>query len=46
MVDWADSPTAPTSPAKSETVNPVGRPSFERPANKDLDVRKLMAELS
>ena len=46
IVDCADNPIDPTSPALSETVNPVGRPSFERPANKDLAVLKFIDEFS
>ena len=41
MVDWVDNPIEPTLPAESETVKLVGRPSFERPANHDLEARKL-----
>ena len=46
IVDCDETESDPTLPAASETVNPVGRPSFERPANKDLDAQKLIAELS
>jgi hypothetical protein len=46
IVDWDETESNPTSPVASEIVKPVGNPSLERPANKDFDVRKLIAELS
>ena len=46
MFDWDEIESNPTFPVASDTVNPVGSPSFERPANNDFEVRKLIAELS
>jgi hypothetical protein len=46
IVDCDETESDPTLPAASETVNPFGRPSFERPANNDFEVRNEIAELS
>ena len=46
IVDCDETESDPTLPVASETVNPVGRPSFDRPANNDLEVRNVIAELS
>ena len=46
IVDCDETESEPTLPAASETVNPLGRPSFERPANNYFEARKLIAELS
>jgi hypothetical protein len=45
IVDCDEIESKPTLPAASETVNPLGKPSSERPANNDFEVRKLIAEL-